>query len=173
MLDKTSKGFRPDIEGLRAIAILLVVAYHADVPGFSGGFIGVDVFFVLSGYLITGLLVREIERTGTLDLPRFYARRARRLLPAMTLMLLCTMIASAVIHSPMEQRGFTSSATATASYMSNLYFMVNTFQYGGLAADLNPLLHTWSLSVEEQFYLVWPLFVMVGMGVFSWKKRVA
>src|SRR4029079_15747060 len=89
-------AFRPDIEGLRAIAILVVVAYHAHVPGFGGGFVGVDVFFVLSGYLITGLLAREIEHSGTVDLARFYARRARWLLPAMTLMLLVTIMASIV-----------------------------------------------------------------------------
>ena len=86
-------GFRPDIEGLRAVAILLVVAYHAAVPGFSGGFIGVDVFVVVSGYLITGLLVREMEATGGLDLRRFYARRARRLLPAAALVVLVTLVA--------------------------------------------------------------------------------
>ena len=163
--------FRPDIEGLRAIAILLVVAYHAGFPGFRGGFIGVDVFFVLSGYLITGLLVREVERTGTLDLPRFYARRARRLLPAMTLTLLVTMIVSVPIYSPAEQRGFTTTAMSTAAYTSNLYFAVSATRYGGDTADENPLVHTWSLSVEEQFYFVWPLFVMFAIGVLAWRKH--
>jgi len=163
--------FRPDIEGLRAIAILIVVALHARLPGFSGGFVGVDVFFVLSGYLITGLLVREIENTGTLDLARFYARRARRLLPAMTLMLLVTILAGIIIYSPGEQRGFTTTAAATAAYASNAYFISTGTQYGAGRADDNPLLHTWSLSVEEQFYLVWPVLMMFGLGVFSWQKR--
>jgi len=164
-------AFRPDIEGLRAIAILVVVAYHAHVPGFGGGFVGVDVFFVLSGYLITGLLAREIEHSGTVDLARFYARRARRLLPAMTLMLLVTIMASIVIHSPGEQRGFTTSAASTAAYSSNLYFIVSGTQYGAGRADDNPFLHTWSLSVEEQFYLVWPVFVMFAFAVFRWQKQ--
>jgi len=172
MLSKPSETvFRPDIEGLRAIAILIVVAFHARLPGFSGGFVGVDVFFVLSGYLITGLLVREIEHTGTLDLARFYARRARRLLPAMTLMLLVTILAGIIIYSPGEQRGFTTTAAATAAYASNLYFISNGTQYGAGRADDNPLLHTWSLSVEEQFYLVWPVLMMFGLGVFSWQKH--
>src|SRR4026208_783208 len=97
-----SASFRSDIEGLRAIAILLVVGYHAAVPGFSGGYVGVDIFFVLSGYLITGLLVGEIDKTGTLDFRRFYARRARRLLPALTLTLLITILAGFAIYPPSE-----------------------------------------------------------------------
>jgi len=163
--------FRPDIEGLRAIAILLVVAYHAGVPFLGGGFIGVDVFFVLSGYLITGLLVREIEKTGTIDLAGFYARRARRLLPAMTLVLVITIAAGALIYPPFEANvgGFGATAVATAGYASNLYFVRSAVDYFGEDRELNPLLHTWSLSVEEQFYLVWPLFIMFAVGVLKWQ----
>jgi peptidoglycan/LPS O-acetylase OafA/YrhL len=128
-------------------------------------------FFVLSGYLITGLLVREIEHSGTLDLPRFYARRARRLLPAMTLMLIVVILASVVIFSPGEQRNFTTTAASTAAYASNIYFIVSGAQYGAGRADDNPLLHTWSLSVEEQFYLVWPVFVMFALGGFRWQTH--
>jgi peptidoglycan/LPS O-acetylase OafA/YrhL len=164
-------GFRPDIEGLRAIAILLVVAYHALIPGFSGGFIGVDIFFVLSGYLITGLLLREVEETGTLDLARFYARRARRLLPAAAAMLIVTMILSAVILAPYEQRSFTSAATSTAAYFSNLYYANAATVYLNGRSEGNPFLHTWSLSVEEQFYFFWPLFVMFGLSVLRWQNR--
>src|SRR5262249_6962616 len=121
---QTRAAFRPDIEGLRAIAILLVVGFHAGVPGFSGGYVGVDIFFVLSGYLITGLLVREIEQNGWVDLPNFYARRARRLLPALALTLLVTVIVGVMIYPPFEanQGGFGATAVSTAAYASNLYF---------------------------------------------------
>lgn len=156
--------FRPDIEGLRGIAILLVVAYHAGVPGFTGGYVGVDVFFVLSGYLITSLLVREIEGTGTLDLRGFYARRARRLLPALALVLLATVVIGYIVYSPNEQREFARSALATAAYVGNLYFALLGRNYLGAGAELNPLLHTWSLSVEEQFYLFWPLLIWLALS---------
>jgi peptidoglycan/LPS O-acetylase OafA/YrhL len=166
-------SFRPDIEGLRAIAILLVVLYHAGIAGFGGGYIGVDVFFVLSGYLITGLLVREIEQAGTVDLAGFYARRARRLLPALAVVLLFVVLVGAVIYPPFEARqgGFGATAAATAAYASNLYFAKSATDYFGPDRDQNPLLHTWSLSVEEQFYLVWPLFVMFGLGAFGSQGR--
>ncbi len=164
-------AFRPDIEGLRAIAILEIVAYHARVPRASGGYIGVDIFFVLSGFLITGLMVREIEQTGGLDLTRFYARRARRLLPAAALMLLLTMALSAVILSPYEQRSFSTSATSSAAYISNLYFAKWSTDYLNNGREGNPFLHTWSLSVEEQFYLLWPLFVMFALKVLPWQDR--
>jgi peptidoglycan/LPS O-acetylase OafA/YrhL len=153
--------YRPDIEGLRGIAILLVIAFHADVTGFTGGFVGVDVFFVLSGYLISGLLCQEIFATGRLDFRRFYARRARRLLPAAALVLVCIAAIGSVIYSPIEQKGFARTAVSTALYMSNVWFGYTSTDY--LAADEgdNPLLHTWSLAVEEQFYFVWPLLILV------------
>jgi len=157
------KKFRPDIEGLRAIAILTVVAYHARVPGFTGGYIGVDVFFVLSGYLITGLLLKEMEDKGRIHLRAFYARRARRLLPASALALLVTVIATYIIYSPIEQIGLPQTALATACYVSNLYFARTATDYLRAGAETNPLLHTWSLGVEEQFYLVWPLLVMLAL----------
>ena len=161
----SSRAFRPDIEGLRAVAILLVVAYHAGVPGFAGGFVGVDVFFVLSGYLITGLLFEELSRTGRIAFKQFYARRARRLLPGCALMLLATVAGGWFVFSPVEQQQFAGTALATAAYVSNLWFARNQMDYLGGDADQNPLLHTWSLGVEEQFYLVWPAFVsLVGRG---------
>jgi peptidoglycan/LPS O-acetylase OafA/YrhL len=155
-------GFRPDIEGLRAVAILLVAGYHAGVPGLDGGYIGVDVFFVLSGYLITGLLVRELEAKGRVDLSRFYARRARRLLPAAALVLAVTVLAGRLFLSPVEMRELGSTALATSLYVSNIHFMRNATDYLAAAAHDNPLLHTWSLAVEEQFYFVWPLLVTAG-----------
>ena len=162
--------FRADIEGLRAVAILLVVAYHAGTPGFSGGYVGVDVFFVLSGYLISWLLVQEIERTGTVSLLSFYGRRARRLLPGLAVVLVVTMAASALIYAPYEHRFLANTAAATAGYFSNLYFARAAIDYHGPAAVINPFLHTWSLSVEEQFYLVWPWLVLFGSGVL-WKRQ--
>jgi peptidoglycan/LPS O-acetylase OafA/YrhL len=169
-VNPSSAAFRPEIEGLRAIAIFLVVGYHAAIPGFAGGYIGVDVFFVLSGYLITGLLVREIEQTGHLDLLGFYARRARRLLPALALTVVATMMVSALIFSPAEQQGFAKTAMSTAAYTSNLYFALARTNYAYPDRE-DPLLHTWSLSVEEQFYLVWPVFVMFALNGLSGRSH--
>lgn len=153
--------FRPDIEGLRGIAVIFVLGYHAGFPGFSGGYVGVDVFFVLSGYLITSLLLNEIEGSGRMDLVRFYARRARRLFPALALVILVTIGASFIIFSPIEQRLISMTAVATNLYVSNLYFAVKAMDYHAPNAQLNPLLHTWSLGIEEQFYLVWPLLLFI------------
>ncbi len=161
--DSPSKTFRPDIEGLRGIAILLVMAYHVGFPGFSGGFVGVDVFYVLSGYLITSLLLREIEQNGRLDVAGFYARRARRLLPAAALVLLATVVVGSFVYSPLEQKVFSRTALATALYMSNIWFIRQSVDYFAPATGTNPLLHTWSLGVEEQFYLVWPVIVFLAL----------
>jgi peptidoglycan/LPS O-acetylase OafA/YrhL len=155
--------FRPDIEGMRAVAIIMVVAYHSGTGLFSGGFVGVDVFFILSGYLITDLLVREIERTGRVSFRRFYARRAKRLLPASLALVVCTLLLSFVILSPLEVLHVAQTALATASYSSNLLFIFKSTDYFGAGVGGNPLLHTWSLAVEEQFYLVWPLLLVLCM----------
>jgi peptidoglycan/LPS O-acetylase OafA/YrhL len=167
MLDGVSparqSSFRPDIEGLRAVAILLVVSFHAGIPWLHGGFVGVDVFFVLSGYLITDLLVAEVERTGKIDFSRFYARRIRRLLPAALLMLFCVLFAGFAMLSPIEIIRLSRSAIATATYASNLWFMLQSTDYFSASVEASPLLHTWSLAVEEQFYLVWPLLVLFCM----------
>lgn len=152
--------FRPDIEGLRALAILLVVAYHAKLPGVTGGYVGVDVFFVLSGYLITGLLLTELRRTGRLDLPGFYARRVRRLLPALAVVLLVCTGLGMVVLAPFEQRVLANTALATAAYLSNVWFTMLATDYLGASTQNNPLLHTWSLGLEEQFYLLWPLLIL-------------
>ncbi|HEY6828543.1 MAG TPA: acyltransferase family protein [Gemmatimonadaceae bacterium] len=164
---------RRDIEGLRAVAILLVVAFHAGVPGFGGGFIGVDVFFVLSGYLITGLLIREYEQRGGIRLADFYARRIRRLLPASCAVLIATIIASRIIYSPLEQVGFASTSTMTALYSSNLWFAKAGVDYLAPSVDENPLLHTWSLAVEEQFYVVWPFLILLAMRLQRSRRRVS
>ncbi len=153
------KGFRPDIEGLRGIAVLLVVLYHASLPGVNGGYIGVDIFFVMSGYLITGLLLQEMRTNGQIHFLQFYARRARRLLPASAFVVLATLLGSYTALAPVEQKNVSITAVSTALYGSNLRFIHQKTDY--LAADANndPLLHTWSLAVEEQFYFVWPLLL--------------
>ena len=157
--------FRPDIEGLRAVAVLLVVAFHAGVPGLGGGFVGVDVFFVVSGYLITWLLVDEAGRSGRIDLWRFYARRARRLVPALLVLLVVTAALAAVLYAPMEQRDVARLWPLAALYLSNVGFADWAPDYHGPRAAEHPLLHTWSLGVEEQFYLVWPWLVLLGLGL--------
>lgn len=155
-------GYRPHVDGLRAIAILLVVFYHAHMPGFSGGYVGVDVFFVISGYLIIGLLCREFERDGDLSLAGFFERRIRRLAPAMLFVLAATVALGAVVLTPLggEQQALAKSTIATLGLSSNFYFAWKTGGYFDGATELQPLLHTWSLAVEEQFYLFWPLVVL-------------
>jgi peptidoglycan/LPS O-acetylase OafA/YrhL len=156
----------PHVDGLRAIAVTLVVLGHAKVPGFDAGFVGVDMFFVISGFLIVGLLARELEERGRLDWWAFYARRVRRLVPAALLMLVVVVIASTwLVPAPDDRVVLTHSAMAAAVFGSNIWFSaVNPTDYfsdenGGTQA----LLHTWSLSVEEQFYLAIPLMVVLAM----------
>ena len=143
------------------MAVVLVLLYHASVPGMTGGYVGVDVFFVLSGFLITGLLLREVGRTGTISLTSFYARRARRLLPASALVLVATVIASAMFMPPLRVPDVATDAASAALYVSNIHFALQATDY--LQAELapSPILHFWSLSVEEQFYLFWPAIVLL------------
>ena len=144
----------------------IVVAFHAGVPGFTGGFVGVDVFFVISGFLITGLLVDELRETGSISLSRFYARRVRRLLPALALVLASTLLLGSVLLLAVagEQQDLAKSALAAALSGSNVFFWLGS-NYFSEQADLMPLLHTWSLSVEEQYYLVWPTLLIALMLV--------
>jgi peptidoglycan/LPS O-acetylase OafA/YrhL len=158
---KPSIPFRPDIEGLRALAVGLVIASHAELPFLRAGFVGVDVFFVLSGYLITSLLMQEISSSGTVNFARFYARRARRLLPAAITMVLVVCGAEAIIMNPVAQFNTLKTAFATVLYSSNLYFAHLQLQYFSQHSATNPLLHTWSLAVEEQFYLIWPVLLLL------------
>ena len=153
--------FRSDIEGLRGLAILLVVAFHAGVSWLAGGYVGVDVFFVLSGYFITALLAREVTATGDVDLPEFYARRVRRLLPSFFVVLLATVALALWIYPPIDQPAIASDARAVALQYGNVLFADNAVNYH--AASENPFLHMWSLAVEQQFYVLWPLlFALIG-----------
>ena len=141
------------------MAVLAVVGFHAAVPGLSGGFIGVDVFFVISGFLITGILVREARRTGAIRLPRFYAARARRLLPAAGTVLVATAVASAVVLPPLQAGSVLGDEIASALYVGNYRFAIHGTDY--LAAEApSPFQHYWSLGVEEQFYLLWPALII-------------
>ena len=149
------KTFRADIEGLRAVAVLAVVLFHAAVPGLSGGFVGVDVFFVISGFLITGLLWREVSSTGSVRLRSFYGARARRLLPASAAVGVVTMVASAILLPPLQARPAITDGIASALYVSNYQFVMRGVDYFAVHVTASPFLHYWSLGVEEQFYLVW------------------
>jgi peptidoglycan/LPS O-acetylase OafA/YrhL len=152
-------GFRPDIEGLRAVAVIAVVLYHADIPGIAGGYIGVDVFFVISGFLITGLLFREVTTTNTVRLGRFYGARARRLLPAAAAVGVITAIGAAAVLPPLQARSVFLDGIASALYVGNYRFAGHGTDYL-TAAMPSPFQHYWSLGVEEQFYLVWPLLII-------------
>jgi peptidoglycan/LPS O-acetylase OafA/YrhL len=150
--------YRPDIDGLRAIAVATVVAFHAGVPGFGGGFIGVDIFFVISGYLITGIIARESAK-GEFRLSAFYARRARRILPALGLVLAAVLVAGYAKSAPIAYEKIGGNVAAGAAFISN-FWLWKTTSYFGAASGENPLLHLWSLGVEEQYYFVWPLLLM-------------
>jgi peptidoglycan/LPS O-acetylase OafA/YrhL len=152
-------GYRPDLEGLRALAVLLVVGAHARVPGLAGGFVGVDLFFVLSGYLITGLLRQELADHGRLGFAAFYAGRFQRLLPGLLAMLLLSSLAAVLLLPPSQQEAQASAAVSAALWLSNLHFAFGQLDYFGADAAGNLFLHTWSLGVEEQFYLLWPLLL--------------
>lgn len=154
--------FRSDIEGLRGVAVFLIVAFHVGIAGFRGGFIGVDVFFVVSGYLISRLLVNEIDKSGRVDLALFYARRARRLLPGLAVMIGVVTAAALIVLPPLEQKTLSGTALAASAYCSNFVLMRQASDYFAPEAQANPLLHTWSLGVEEQFYLIWPLLILLG-----------
>ncbi|MEY4373293.1 MAG: hypothetical protein RL219_2062 [Actinomycetota bacterium] len=161
--DSSTGAFRSDIEGLRAVAVLLVLLYHAELGPFHGGLVGVDVFFVLSGFLITSLLLREVESTGTVSLPNFWARRARRLLPASALVILATVVAARSMLSPVQLRSLGHDAIAAAGFVINVVFAGRENDYlGAQMADAlpSPLLHFWSLALEEQFYVIWPLVIL-------------
>jgi peptidoglycan/LPS O-acetylase OafA/YrhL len=154
------KEFRPDIEGLRAVAVLAVVLFHADVPGVGGGFVGVDVFFVISGFLITGLLWREASGTGTVRLRNFYGARARRLLPASATVGVITLVASAALLPLLQARSAFDDGITSALYVSNYWFAMHGIDYFAASLPPSPFQHYWSLGVEEQFYLVWPALII-------------
>lgn len=149
--------YRPEVDGLRAVAVIPVILFHAGFRAFAGGYVGVDVFFVVSGYLITSILLPELEQ-GRFSLATFYERRARRILPALFLVVCATLPFAYLWLSPRDLENFAQSVTAVATFSSNVLFWRES-GYFDTEADLKPLLHTWSLAVEEQYYIFYPLFL--------------
>lgn len=155
------------LDGLRAIAVLLVVAFHVGVPGFAAGFLGVDVFFVLSGFLITTLLLKELTVRGRVDLPRFWARRMLRLLPATLVVVLTVIVWGFLLAPPYRRPGLSTDALWSLLYLGNWRFISSAGYFADDGTD-SPLLHLWSLAVEEQFYVLWPLLLAV-VGGGAWR----
>lgn len=153
-------AYRPSLDGLRSIAVYLVVLFHAGIPALAGGFVGVDLFFVLSGFLITSVLLKEFSTTGEIRLMRFYARRVRRLLPAAIAAIVGTSAALVVVSSGIARGGWIRDAQASLLYVSNWHFINEARDYFGDAIDQSPFLHFWSLSIEEQFYLFFPVLLL-------------
>jgi peptidoglycan/LPS O-acetylase OafA/YrhL len=155
---------RGDIEGLRAVAVLTVLGFHAAVPFFSGGYVGVDVFFIISGFLITGLLVKDVAKTGRFSLREFYARRARRILPSAGVVLLAVALGSWLLLPPLRVKDVAYDLLASALNVGNWRFVAEQTDYLAAQRDPSPLLHFWSLGVEEQFYLLWaPLVLLIAV----------
>ncbi len=153
--------YRADIDGLRSLAIVPIVLFHAGFPLFSGGFVGVDIFFVISGYLITSIIAKDISN-GQFDLWRFYERRIRRIVPALIVMLVVCSVAGWFLLFPLDLQAFGQSMVASTGFVANISFWLQS-GYFDTASDLKPLLHTWSLAVEEQFYLFFPLVLLVSV----------
>ncbi len=166
------RKFRPDVEGLRAVAIGLVVLYHANLSALSGGYVGVDVFFVISGFVITGLLLRETTATGRTSFTAFYARRSRRILPAATLVIVVTVVATYAALGAFFGNQTAIDARWTAVFLANFHFASIGTNYLTAQRPPSPLLNFWSLAVEEQFYLVFPaLFATVAALRLRWSMR--
>lgn len=159
----------PGLDGIRALAVCAVIAYHLNLGWFPGGFLGVGIFFVLSGYLITDLLIRQWEGTGRIDLRDFWVRRARRLLPAMCSVLLIVIVWLALFQTT-RLAELWGDIAASLLYVTNWWFIVNDTAYFSRFSTASPLMHFWSLAVEEQFYLVWPVILMLGLRFVTNRK---
>ena len=172
--DRAKEGvglpYLPGLDGLRALAVIAVLLYHAGLPWLPGGFLGVEVFFVISGYLITALLLAEQRQRGRIDIKGFWFRRARRLLPALYLVLAAT-LAFAVVFLPEEVAGLREDALAAFGYVTNWYLILANESYFEAVGRPSLLQHLWSLAVEEQFYLLWPLLFTATMALASWMLR--
>ena len=159
-------NYRPEIDGLRAVSVFAVIFYHANFIIYGnlflqGGFLGVDIFFVISGYLITSLILKEIKVTGKFYFINFYQRRARRILPMLIFITLFFIPFGWLNLLPTKLLDFSNSILSSTFFSSNFFFIFNSHEYGDSESILKPFLHTWSLSVEEQFYIFYPVFVFL------------
>ena len=165
--------YRPEIDGLRGVAVISAILYHAQINifginFFKGGFLGVDIFFVISGYLITSIIYKEIETTNSFSFKDFYERRVRRILPVLFFISIITAILSLIFLLPTDLVNTSKSILFSTGFASNFYFYFSGLEYGGLESNFKPFLHTWSLSVEEQYYLIFPLFFIL---LFKYSKK--
>lgn len=152
-------SFREDINGLRAIAVLVVVFYHAEIEIFKGGYLGVDIFFVISGYLISNIVISELNE-GTFNFRKFYKRRIERILPALFSTILLTSLMAYILFTPKAMKEYVQSMFSSIFFYANLHFKNLDF-YVAESTKVMPLLHTWSLAIEEQYYLLFPLFAYI------------
>jgi len=164
--------YRPEIDGLRAIAVVAVILYHLKIDAygnylFGGGFLGVDIFFVISGYLISLIILKELKKTGTISLLNFYQRRIRRIIPALVFVILISLPVAWYLILPVNFVEFSKSILSSLSFISNFYFYFSGQQYGAEEGLFKPFLHTWSLSVEEQFYIFFPIFMFFIFKFFN------
>ena len=167
----SSLEFRPALAGMRALAVLAVLVYHLDLGWVPGGFLGVDIFFVLSGFLITTLLIREFDATGRIGLADFYIRRFRRLLPAVVVLVIVVALLSRR-YDPIAQLSWREDAIATLMYIANWHFISSDASYFAEFADVSPLRHMWSLAIEEQFYVIWPLLAWLSLKLRRWFPEI-
>jgi peptidoglycan/LPS O-acetylase OafA/YrhL len=163
--------YRPEIDGLRAIAVCAVIFYHAQISifghqPFKGGFIGVDIFFVISGYLITSIILKELITTGSFSFKYFYERRIRRILPALIFVMLVSLPFAWMYLLPSSFIDFSKSILYSLGFSSDYYFWYSGHQYGAESGLYKPFLHTWSLSVEEQFYILFPIVLLITFKYF-------
>ena len=152
-------NYRPEIDGLRGIAVLAVIIFHADLGFLKGGFLGVDIFFVISGYLITSIILKQIE-TKSFSLLYFYERRVRRILPALFIVTILCIPFAYYFFLPENLILFNKNILSSFTFWSNIYLWLESSDYFSLSSDFNPLMHTWSLSIEEQFYILFPIFTI-------------
>jgi peptidoglycan/LPS O-acetylase OafA/YrhL len=163
-------GHRPDLDGLRTVAVYLVLLFHAGLSWFGGGFVGVDLFFCLSGFLVTSVLVTELQATGSLRVGRFYARRVRRLLPAAVVAVIVTCLTFTLLWSVLRRASIVGDAVSALLYYANFHFLSASGDYFAANIDKSPFLHFWSLSIEEQFYAVFPV-LLLGLFRFGRSHR--
>jgi peptidoglycan/LPS O-acetylase OafA/YrhL len=154
-------GHRPDLDGLRTVAVYLVLMFHAGLPWFAGGYVGVDLFFCLSGFLVTSVLMTELQATGSLRVGRFYSRRMRRLLPAAVVVVIATCLTFTLLWSVVRRAPIVGDAVSALLYYANFHFLSASGDYFATDIDKSPFLHFWSLSIEEQFYAVFPVLLLL------------